>query len=85
MKGVKLDEAGGSLSSPKLHIEIRFEADGKIAIDSSGPNAALLGVDAPQMLSEGCTGPVQKSCALITLSYLMALGNPDSAQEVEPD
>ncbi|WP_146157487.1 hypothetical protein [Enhygromyxa salina] len=76
--GMVLTETGGSLTLPKLSVRVEFAADGAIATETSGPNAVLLGTDPPALRSEGCTGPVTKTCALITLSYLMALGNPDS-------
>lgn len=79
--GMVLDEAGGSLTLPRLSVRIRFEEDGAIVTETSGPNAPLLGTDPPALRSQGCTGPVTKTCALITLSYLMGLGNPDSVQE----
>jgi hypothetical protein len=79
--GIVLDETGGSLTVPNLSVRVRFGDDGSIETEVSGRNAALLGVDAPQLLSEGCTGAVTKTCAVITLSYLMGLGNPDSAQQ----
>jgi hypothetical protein len=78
--GIVLDEAGGSLTLPKLSVRIHFGQDGTIETETSGPNAVLLGTDPPALHSEGCTGPVTKTCALITLSYLMGLGNPDSVQ-----
>ena len=81
--GVVIHDTGGKLSAERLNIDVRFADDGKIAIEASGPNAALLGTDSPQMLSQGCTGALTRTCALITLSYLMALGNPDSGREVE--
>ncbi|KIG15614.1 hypothetical protein DB30_05362 [Enhygromyxa salina] len=79
--GIVLEQTGGSLTLPKLSVRVQFAADGAIATETSGPNAVLLGTDPPALRSEGCTGPVTKTCALITLSYLMALGNPDSVQE----
>lgn len=81
--GITLTEGGGKLTLPRLSVAVRFNADGTITTDASGPNAQLLGVDAPQMLSEGCEGPVIETCALLTLSYLMALGNPDSGKEAD--
>ena len=81
--GMVLDDAGGSLMLPKLSVQIHFEPDGAIKTETSGPNAVLLGTDPPALHSQGCTGPVTKTCALITLSYLMALGNPESVQEDE--
>jgi hypothetical protein len=82
--GIVLDATGGSLTLPKLSVRVEFAADGAIATETSGPNAVLLGTDPPALRSEGCTGPVTKTCALITLSYLMALGNPDSVQDEAP-
>lgn len=80
--GIVLDETGGSLTLPnKLSVKVQFGPDGAITTETSGPNAVLLGTEPPQLLSQGCTGPVTKTCALITLSYLMALGNPDSVQD----
>jgi hypothetical protein len=82
--GIVLDDTGGSLTLPnKLSVKVEFGSDGVIQTQTSGPNAALLGADPPALLSQGCTGAVTRTCALITLSYLMALGNPDSVQADE--
>ena len=81
--GMKIDVTGGSLSLPKLKVKVRFADDGAIVTEASGPNAGLLGQDTPQLRSKGCDGAVRQACALVTLSYLMALGNPDSVQEAD--
>ena len=78
--GISLDASGGSLDVPDLKVELRFEDDGSLVIEATGARAHLLGPDGPQLRSEGCEGPVRRACALITLSYLMALGNPDSPE-----
>ena len=79
--GITLDETGGALSVPALELAVRFAADGTIEVDASGRNAALLGAGSPQLRSSGCEAAVTKTCALITLSYLSALGNPDSVKQ----
>lgn len=82
--GITLDATGGKLELEKLKVKVSFAAGGAIETEVSGEHAVLLGQGSPELRSEGCTGPVQRSCALITLSYLMALGNPDSIREGEP-
>jgi hypothetical protein len=84
--GITLDATGGRIELDKLKVKVSFSADGTIEIEASGEHAVLLQQGAPKLRSEGCTGPVQRSCALLTSSYLMALGNPDSVQEADlPD
>jgi len=78
--GIALDASGGSLDVPDLKVQLRFEDDGSLVTEATGARAHLLGPDGPQLRSEGCEGPVRRACALITLSYLMALGNPDSPE-----
>lgn len=78
---MKLTAKGGELTRPELQVEISFGDDGTIAMRSAGSHAALLGSGTPPLVSSGCTGPMLRTCSLIALTYLSALGNPDSVQQ----
>ena len=76
--GITLSATGGTYTSDDLQIEIEFTAEGKIDTTVTGNNAGLIDSTAPALVTEGCTGTMTQTCALITLNYLMALGNPKS-------
>lgn len=78
---MKLTAKGGELTRPELQVEVSFGDDGTIAMRSAGSHAALLGSSTPPLVSSGCTGPMLRTCSLIALTYLSALGNPDSVQQ----
>ena len=65
--GVVLDDGGGKLSLERLAIDVRFGADGKVAIDATGPNSVLLGSGSPQMLSAAVAHEINNP-----LTYVLA-------------
>ena len=76
--GISLTAGGGKLSAPDLEVEISIEADGSVAVTTTGARAHLLGPDGPELKTEGCTEELRPACTVVALTYLMALGNPDS-------
>ena len=82
--GVLLNAGGGHLEGFELQAHLSYGEGGSLKVEATGRRAQLLGPDGPQLVSEGCEGEVRRACSLITLVYLMALGNPQE-QEVEVD
>jgi hypothetical protein len=70
--GLTLVEGGASMTTPDgKTASIRFGEDGKITVDPAPEKA-------PEMTSEGCTGPAAKTCGLVLMTFLL-LG-----EEVQP-
>jgi hypothetical protein len=73
--GVTLVEGGASITMPDGKTStVRFAEDGSITIDPKPEK------DPPdEMTTEGCTGPVAKTCALVLMMILLREGEPSPA------
>jgi hypothetical protein len=78
--GMTLTVDGGALSTATLQVKIRFTPEGVIEVDASGASAGLLSTGG-ELRASGCTGELVRACTLVTLTYLAALGNPDSIRQ----
>lgn len=68
--GLTLVDGGASMTTPDgKTATIRFAEDGAITVDPKPEKS-------PEMSSEGCTGPVAKTCALVLMTFLFSGSEP---------
>jgi hypothetical protein len=82
--GMTLVDGGASVTTPDgKTVTLRFGEDGAVIVDPTPEGSA------DKMASEGCTGPVAKTCALVLMMILLrdepAAGSGPTAVEVAAD